>query len=208
VSESGCLTVYNLPLTTLSSNGTFYCPVVNGTYCAGGSIIIRCTNGIGYPGNCNDNLAGEPPLGVNPASCFQCSTTAGAAACSKNGIVYPTSGTGLGSTPFFANKTTVCNNTGIPISNGTNPGGSIINSTTPLPSSGLPAPSGNPTTVSGSASATLPGYNGTTATPSSSTGPAAPTYSPYTGGAAACSILTGTGAAVGFGALLFALGML
>ncbi|KAK4963980.1 hypothetical protein LTR28_004203, partial [Elasticomyces elasticus] len=43
------------------NNGTFSCAIPNGAYCAGDSlitnIILRCTNGTGHPGNCNDNLA-------------------------------------------------------------------------------------------------------------------------------------------------------
>ena len=64
-------------------------------YCAGGNIIVRCSNGIGYAGNCNDNLAGEPPLGDNGlAGCYQSSAYAGDAACTKAGLVYPASGSG------------------------------------------------------------------------------------------------------------------
>jgi len=40
----------------------------------------------------DDNLAGQAPLGVNPSLCYQTSTTTGDAACSKNGTVYPDSG--------------------------------------------------------------------------------------------------------------------
>ncbi|KAK5240595.1 hypothetical protein LTR16_010434 [Cryomyces antarcticus] len=50
-----------------NANGTFSCPIPNGAYCAGDSlvtnIIVRCNNGVGQPGNCNDNLSGEPPVG-------------------------------------------------------------------------------------------------------------------------------------------------
>jgi hypothetical protein len=72
-----------------STTGQFVCPASNpnGTFCAGDSlstnIIFRCVNGIGGPGNCNDNLSGYPPVGVNYAPCWQTSSTSGDAACSK-----------------------------------------------------------------------------------------------------------------------------
>ncbi|RAL61305.1 hypothetical protein DID88_009441 [Monilinia fructigena] len=79
-----------------STTGTFSCPIANGAYCASssleGPIIIRCTNGIGQPGNCNDNLAGFFPFGVNYAPCWETSDTSGDAACSKNCIVQGGSG--------------------------------------------------------------------------------------------------------------------
>ncbi|OCL11237.1 hypothetical protein AOQ84DRAFT_386971 [Glonium stellatum] len=82
---------------TILNNGTITCAIPNGEYCAGESlstnIIVRCTNGIGQPGNCNDNLAGIPPVGVKPfAPCYQTSDVAGDAACSWNGIAYPDNG--------------------------------------------------------------------------------------------------------------------
>jgi len=66
-------------------------------FCAGTSletnIIIRCTGEKGQPGNCNDNLAGVPPVGVKTfAPCYQSSNSAGDAACSYNGMAYPDSG--------------------------------------------------------------------------------------------------------------------
>ncbi|MCJ1314000.1 hypothetical protein MMC25_007680 [Agyrium rufum] len=84
---------------SIANNGTIVCsgPAANQNFCAGNSltsnIIIRCSKGIGYGGNCNDNLAGIPPVGVKSAAlCYQTSPTAGNAACSFNGIVYPDSG--------------------------------------------------------------------------------------------------------------------
>lgn len=78
------------------STGQFSCSIPNGNFCASdslqASIIIRCTNGVGYAGNCNDDEAGEPPLGVNYAPCWQSSPTAGNAACMKNCIVHPDAG--------------------------------------------------------------------------------------------------------------------
>ncbi|KAJ5054240.1 uncharacterized protein L3040_000520 [Drepanopeziza brunnea f. sp. 'multigermtubi'] len=77
----------------------FVCPAdkLNGAFCAGDSlgtnIIIRCTDGVGQPGNCNDNLAGFFPFGVRSSLCWQSSATSGIAACSKNCIVQGGSGT-------------------------------------------------------------------------------------------------------------------
>ncbi|PMD44877.1 hypothetical protein L207DRAFT_524322 [Hyaloscypha variabilis F] len=83
----------------ITYNGSqIICPAnnPNGTFCAGNSlstnIIIRCLNGVGGPGNCNDNLDGAPPIGDNPTLCWQTSLTSGDAACSKNCIVYCGSG--------------------------------------------------------------------------------------------------------------------
>jgi len=56
------------------------------------NIIIRCIGTVGQPGNCNDNLDGEPPFGLNFAPCWQPSATSGMAACSKNCVVYGGSG--------------------------------------------------------------------------------------------------------------------
>ncbi|KAG0652755.1 hypothetical protein D0Z07_0092, partial [Hyphodiscus hymeniophilus] len=85
-----------------STTGIFTCPAnnPNGAFCAdtslSSSIIIRCSNGIGQPGNCNDNLSGEPPFDVWYAPCWQTSTTSGDAACSKNCVVYGASGNANG----------------------------------------------------------------------------------------------------------------
>lgn len=63
------------------------CPATgNFNVCSGDSlssnIIIRCADGCPQPGNCNDNLAGEPPVGVKTAAkCYQDSATAGNAQC-------------------------------------------------------------------------------------------------------------------------------
>ncbi|KAG4436771.1 hypothetical protein IFR05_007746 [Cadophora sp. M221] len=81
------------------ATGKFICPAdkPNGAFCAGDSlgtnIIIRCTNGVGQPGNCNDNLAGYFPFGVRSSQCWQSSPTSGIAACAKNCIVQGGSGT-------------------------------------------------------------------------------------------------------------------
>jgi len=83
----------------VNENGEFKClgAAAGKNFCAGTSletnIIIRCTGEKGQPGNCNDNLAGVPPVGVKSfAPCFQTSETSGDAACSFNGIAYPDSG--------------------------------------------------------------------------------------------------------------------
>jgi hypothetical protein len=60
----------------------------NGAYCAsdslGSPIIIRCNNGTGQAGNCNDNTAGDFPFGDTGGSlCWQTSTSSGDAACEK-----------------------------------------------------------------------------------------------------------------------------
>jgi len=48
-------------------------------------VIIRCVDGCPQTGNCNDNLAGVPPVGVKTdALCYQDSTTAGNAQCTFN----------------------------------------------------------------------------------------------------------------------------
>jgi hypothetical protein len=101
--------VVSAQVTYNSTDGTFTCAVADKAYCAGDSlgtdIIIRCTGTKGQPGRCTDvcaellgretrwltwkqNLAGAPPLGVQPALCYQSSPTAGDAACEKNCVVY------------------------------------------------------------------------------------------------------------------------
>jgi len=50
-----------------------------------GNILLTCVNGCPQPGNCNDNLAGVPPVGIKSgASCYQDSPTAGNAQCTFN----------------------------------------------------------------------------------------------------------------------------
>ncbi|KAK5728987.1 hypothetical protein LTR15_002128 [Elasticomyces elasticus] len=135
------------------TDGTFTCPPegANGAYCAGANIIIRCTNGVGQPGNCNDNLAGYPPIGVNYSPCWSCGANSSRSACSKSGLVQPGSGAGLGNVSFSVNDTSICAAPGpspapVPApapypSNGTTPGGPIgANTTTPVSPSGSGAP--------------------------------------------------------------------
>jgi hypothetical protein len=72
------------------SSNAYNCPATGSfNVCAGDSlktnIIIRCVDGCPQPGNCNDNLAGVPPVGVKVnALCYQDSATAGNAACTFN----------------------------------------------------------------------------------------------------------------------------
>ena len=103
------------------TTGQFTCAKPNQAYCAGDSlstnIIIRCDeNAIGHGGNCNDNLAGEPPVGVNFAPCWQTSETSGDAACSKNCVVYGGSGNYNGT---FTLPADVCTPTYTATSSGT-----------------------------------------------------------------------------------------
>ncbi|KAK0365457.1 hypothetical protein LTR91_005946 [Friedmanniomyces endolithicus] len=173
-----------------NANGTFTCPDPQGAYCAGGNIIIRCNNGVGQPGNCDDNLSGEPPLGVNYAPCYTCGANSSRSACSKNGIVYPGSGAGLGSAQFFTNDTAVCaapapapapapSAAPAPYTNGTTPSSPVANSTKPA---GVASPTG-----SGAAGAS---------------GSAVPI--PYTGAASSVQFV-GAGLALYFGTLFAAL---
>ncbi|OBT86081.1 hypothetical protein VE02_05722 [Pseudogymnoascus sp. 03VT05] len=87
--------------------GKWTCHVPDAVYCAGDSlktnIIIRCTGLVGQPGNCNDNLAGEPPVGVQPSLCY--APELHSAACVKNCIVYGGSGNLDGTFPL---PTDVC----------------------------------------------------------------------------------------------------
>lgn len=101
-------------------DGKFICEQEDAAYCAGDSlgtdIIIRCNGKVGQPGRCTNNLAGQPPLGVQPARCWQSSPTAGDAACEKNCVVYGSSGNHDGTftlprnvcTPYYTpNATTI-----------------------------------------------------------------------------------------------------
>ncbi|OBT50827.1 hypothetical protein VE04_09484 [Pseudogymnoascus sp. 24MN13] len=93
-----------------SATGPDYDPATNKwtgrvpdvVYCAGDSlktnIIIRCTGLVGQPGNCNDNLAGQPPLSVQPTLCY--APELHKAACAKNCIVYGGSGNLDGTFPL------------------------------------------------------------------------------------------------------------
>ena len=119
------------------------------------------------------------------ALCFDCGANSGRAACSKNGIVYPSSGSGLGSATFSSNDTSVCSTSTAPYSNGTNPGGPVVNATS---------------TGSGSASST--GSSGSGSGSGSSSSPV-----PYTGAGTSVQMMS-AGAVAGFGVLFAAFGML
>ncbi|KFY86539.1 hypothetical protein V500_07570 [Pseudogymnoascus sp. VKM F-4518 (FW-2643)] len=90
------------------TTGKWTCHVPDAVYCAGDSlktnIIIRCTGLVGQPGNCNDNLAGEPPVGVQPTLCY--APELHKAACAKNCIVYGGSGNLDGTFPLPADVCT------------------------------------------------------------------------------------------------------
>ncbi|OBT99851.1 hypothetical protein VE01_02241 [Pseudogymnoascus verrucosus] len=90
------------------ATGKWTCHVPDAVYCAGDSlktnIIIRCTGLVGQPGNCNDNLAGEPPVGVQPTLCY--APQLHSAACVKNCIVYGGSGNLDGTFPLPKDPTT------------------------------------------------------------------------------------------------------
>merc|ERR1711881_741820 len=174
------------------ATGKFICPAdkPNGAFCAGDSlgtnIIIRCTDGVGQPGNCNDNLAGYPPVGVQPALCVSCGLGQGIAACSKDGTVYGASGAGFGNITFPTNSSeAACSNAAsnggssgttsmAPYMNGTSTAGSGSGAM------GTAAPSGGYGSGSGSGSS----GNNTSGT------------TPYTGGV---SGLQATGTFAGLG---------
>ncbi|KAF6826941.1 hypothetical protein CMUS01_09216 [Colletotrichum musicola] len=80
-----------------ATTGEYICSRPNSQWCAGDSfgtdIIIRCNSSArGQPGRCGDNLAGQFPVGVNPALCWQSNADAGNAACEKNCVVYAADG--------------------------------------------------------------------------------------------------------------------
>ncbi|GAM82164.1 hypothetical protein ANO11243_001430 [Dothideomycetidae sp. 11243] len=165
-------------------------------YCAGGPIIIRCNNGVGYAGNCNDNLAGEPPIGDDGnAGCYQTSTQTGDAACTKAGLVYPASGSGANpnASPFPVPGSYMPSNTTSLPSNSTR---------MPIPiTTGSPSNSTSPYRWSNSTTVTVspvPAY-----TAGSSPSPAAPSSSveAFTGAASALK-LTSTCWALGVIALV------
>lgn len=121
-------------------NGTFLCALPGGAYCAGASlatnIIIRCSAGHGFPGNCNDNLDSVPPQGFPSALCYQSSATAGDAACEKSGVVYGQNGSfplpNATVTTTSSTGTTVILATGTGSSTGSSNGSTTV--TTPTPS--------------------------------------------------------------------------
>ncbi|KAK6359214.1 hypothetical protein TWF696_000378 [Orbilia brochopaga] len=150
-------------------NGDFKClgDAAGKNFCAGDSlqtnIIIRCTGEKGQPGNCNDNLAGVPPIGVKTfAPCYQTSNTSGDAACSFNGIAYPDNGasfpipSGSASASEYPSSTSSIiyapssSQVYVPPTNGTTTGGSTLatvtatTTTTTCPTTGQAGPTGGP----------------------------------------------------------------
>ncbi|KAL9132172.1 MAG: hypothetical protein Q9217_000106 [Psora testacea] len=91
-------TLVTAQITQDPTTGAFDCAKSDAVYCAGDSlttnVIVRCIGKVGVPANCNDNLAGIPPLGVKTfAPCYQSTPTVGDAACSFDGVVYSPHGT-------------------------------------------------------------------------------------------------------------------
>lgn len=169
-----------------STTGTFSCAIPNGNYCAGDSlstnIIIRCNNGVGGPGNCNDNLSGEPPMGVFGSLCYQSSTTAGDANCEKNCVVY--------AQPSFTLPASVCQpsftastSSAASTSTSTKSGSAVVTGTTTTVVTGTtttvcPSSSTTMSTVTGNGGTTAPPSNGTvTSTVTGSKTPVGPTSS-------------------------------
>lgn len=154
-----------------NSTGQYDCSILNGTFCASdslqSSIIIRCTDGIGYAGNCNDNLDGEPPQGNMFSPCWQDSPSSGNAACSKNCIAYPDAGGQFSLKNCQATLAPLTPNSTVVPSNSTSTSywvtvttvalpcpkcqGGITTVTVPCPSPGLAFPTGG----------SYPGNNGT-----------------------------------------------
>ncbi|KAJ9156355.1 hypothetical protein NKR23_g1296 [Pleurostoma richardsiae] len=133
------------------TDGKYHCAKPNAAYCAGDSlgtnIIIRCnSDSIGQPGNCNDNLDGEPPIGLAFSPCWETSKTSGDAACSKNCIVYGSSGNANGTftlpsdvcTPTYtATSTSVSSTSSVSATSTTVsvPANTTVTTTTPCPES-------------------------------------------------------------------------
>ncbi|KAH8818013.1 hypothetical protein F5882DRAFT_388043 [Hyaloscypha sp. PMI_1271] len=207
----------------ITSNGSqIVCPanMPNGTFCAGESlgtnIIIRCVNGVAGPGNCNDNLVGEPPIGNFPSTCWQTSNSSGDAACAKNCVVYCSSGgcakdfTLPDCTPFFtasSSSSTASSTSSYPTSP-TSPTSSSASSYQTYPTSSTITSTGTTTITTGSTTETKtftttycptptgtgtpppPPSNGTTTSSSSPGGGESPTKTP-TGPSSTASGFTG-----------------
>lgn len=193
-----------------STTGEFTCAIPNGVYCAGSSltsnIIIRCSNGVGQPGNCNDNLAGVPPVGVKTSAlCYQTSDTAGDGACSYNGVAYPDNGnpftigassststscsTSTSTTVSTSCSTSTTLSTSCSTSTSSTPVYSASSTYTPPPyqtanstsySTG-PTGTGYPTGTGSGPTGTGTGYPTGTGTGATWSGTSTPTITPYTG---------------------------
>ncbi|KAK2615593.1 hypothetical protein N8I77_002338 [Diaporthe amygdali] len=140
-----------------STTGKFTCAQPNQAYCASDSlktnIIVRCNNdAVGQPGNCNDNLDGEPPIGNAYSPCWQSSNITGDAACSKNCIVYGGSGNYNGT---FTLPATDCTPTyTASSSSATSTATTLTHSTTSSSSSASASSTSDPTTGPASETAT------------------------------------------------------
>ncbi|OAP60094.1 hypothetical protein AYL99_05096 [Fonsecaea erecta] len=112
--------------------GQFNCTQANTAFCAtpvsgvtNDNIIFRCfyDTGSASPGNCNDDLADVPPVGLKYAYCWESSPTAGDAQCTFNCVAvtaangttfYPVGCNGTDSTT--TTSTTALSSTGTPSS--------------------------------------------------------------------------------------------
>ena len=151
-----------------NNNGTFTCSKPNVNFCAGDSlgtdIIFRCNaQGIAQPGRCTDNLAGQPPQGVQPALCYQSGPTVGDAACEKNCVVYPENG----GSPFT-----------LPAADCTPYYTSTVSSYPPTTTSTYVPPTYTPTTYPTYTPTYSPTYPPTSSCPSTMTTSTKPTSSP------------------------------
>ncbi|KAI9742162.1 MAG: hypothetical protein M1818_004062 [Claussenomyces sp. TS43310] len=168
------------------SGSDYTCTKAGAAYCAGDSlktnIIVRCDGTVGKAGNCDDNLDGYPPIGDNYSPCWQSSSTSGDAACSKNGVVYGSSGNHdgvftLSDLVSSAPTSTRSLTTYKPIPTGVNPGGpmSSVISTGTNPGGPISVPSG--TSPGGTISGPLPtpSANGTSGVAPTGTGSATAT---------------------------------
>lgn len=157
--------------------GKWTCHVPDAVYCAGDSlktnIIIRCTGLVGQPGNCNDNLAGQPPLGVGFSLCY--APELHKAACEKNCIVYGGSGNLNGTFPLPAD---VCTPTTPPTTTSSEPEPTTT-TTEPEPTATTtttePEPTATTTTTEPEPTTTSTSEPGSTATTTSEPEPTATT---------------------------------
>ncbi|RFU25620.1 hypothetical protein B7463_g10733, partial [Scytalidium lignicola] len=163
--------------TTDPTTGAITCGIANATYCSGGPIIIRCTGTTGHPGNCNDNLVGEPPVGNSgTAECWTPGPNTGLAACEKNGIVYGSSGNVNGTFPVPSGNSTAPSQTSSTIAVGgttTSTFGTAVASGTGAPgpiANGTSAPGGGSGTGSGGSPTNTPVGPSGTSTPPQETG--------------------------------------
>ncbi|TIC92587.1 hypothetical protein CH35J_010464 [Colletotrichum higginsianum] len=165
-----------------STTNEYVCSRPNSAFCAGDSfgtsIIIRCdANGRGQPGSCTNNLAGQFPVGVQPALCWQSQPQAGDAACEKNCVVYADRPFRLPAavcTPYATPSGTAAPTTTYPFgpfpsaNNGTSSRTTALSSTVRFPSSSrvTSAPRSTGTGTGGTGVGPVPSGNSTTPTSS------------------------------------------